>query len=367
MSSPPVLSRRWRCKMMWPWLRVWSKPRPACAASHSRRRDGHASVTATVEELDRPAYDLLPAPPTPLVGRNRELDLICRRLAGHQGRLLTLTGAPGVGKTRLALEVAQRMAPVYTDGARFIDLTAVEHAKYVPSAVALALGLELGSSEPTAQVIAHLRRKELLLVLDNMEQLLPAVTFVGELLAACSGIRIVTTAAKGCTCAASSASRLRHSSWLLQPSCLPNARLPAIRTFKFPLPTGASSSNCQELDCLPLAIELCAAHVGVYTPEALLARLRDHRLDMLVDGPSDLPARHRTLANAIHRSYLLLTPRQQQLLCWLAPFVGGFDADAVTFLGYATDDLKALCRQEPYPRCLWPGRSCELRTLRNDP
>ena len=83
-------------------------------------------ITATVEEQNPPAHDLLPAPPTPLVGRNRELDLICRRLAGHQGRLLTLTGAPGVGKTRLALEVARRMAPVYADGARFVDLSAVE-------------------------------------------------------------------------------------------------------------------------------------------------------------------------------------------------------------------------------------------------
>ena len=96
------------------------------------------------------------------------------------------------------------------------------------------------------------------------------------------------------------------------------------------------------MDCLPLAIELCAAHIGVYTPETLLARLHDHRLDMLRDGPSDLPVRHHTLANAIHRSYLLLTPRQQKLLRWLAPFAGGFDADAVGFLGHSTDELKAL-------------------------
>ena len=151
------------------------------------------SMTITVEEVDTPAHDLLPAPPTPLVGRSRDLDLICRRLAGHQGRLLTLTGAPGVGKTRLALEVAQRMTAIYADGARFVDLTAVEDVKSVPATVALALGLELGSSEPTAQVIAHLRRKELLLLLDNMEQLLTAAPFVSELLTACPGVRVVVT------------------------------------------------------------------------------------------------------------------------------------------------------------------------------
>ncbi len=85
------------------------------------------------------------------------------------------------------------MAPIYADGARFVDLTAVEDTKAMPATVALALGLELGSSEPAAQVIAHLRRKELLLVLDNMEQLLPAAPFVSELVAACPGVRVVVT------------------------------------------------------------------------------------------------------------------------------------------------------------------------------
>lgn len=301
------------------------------------------SMTITIEEVDAPAHDLLPAPPTPLVGRGRDLDLICRRLAGHQGRLLTLTGAPGVGKTRLALEVAQRMAPVYADGARFVDLTALEDADHVPAAVALALGLEIASSEPAVQVIAHLRRKELLLVLDNMEQLLAAATFVGELLRACPDLRIIAT----------SRERLHLRSeqrFVVAPLALDAAvELFAARATAsdadFVL-TGASRGAvehiCREIDCLPLAIELCAAHLDLYTPDALLIRLRDRRLDMLADGPGDLPVRHHTLANAIHRSYLLLTPRQQKLLRWLAPFVGGFDADAVSFLGHSSDELKAL-------------------------
>jgi predicted ATPase/DNA-binding XRE family transcriptional regulator len=301
------------------------------------------SMTITVEEVDAPAHGLLPAPPTPLVGRGRDLDLICRRLAGHQGRLLTLTGAPGVGKTRLALEVAQRMGPVYADGARFVDLTALEDAEHVPAAVALALGLETASGNPTMHVIGHLRRKELLLVLDNMEQLLAASAFVSGLLNACPSLRVIVT----------SRERL-HLRGEQRFAVAPLALGAAVELFAaratasdpdFVL-TSASHSVveqiCREIDCLPLAIELCAAHVGLYSPAVLLIRLRDRRLDMLADGPSDLPVRHHTLANAIHRSYLLLTPCQQKLLRWLSPFVGGFDADAVGFLGHSTDELKAL-------------------------
>ena len=300
-------------------------------------------VTVAVEEVDLPETAWLPAPPTPLVGRGRDLDLICRRLAGHQGRLLTFTGAPGVGKTRLALEVAQRMAPVYADGACFADFTAIEDAASAPAALALALNLELGRSEAATQVIAHLRRRELLLVLDNMEQILDAAAFVREVLAACPGVRIIATSRERLHLRGEQ--RFRVAPLDLSAAVELFAARAAANDPHFTVTTAnrrTVEQICRELDCLPLAIELCAAHVAVYTPDALLARLRDHRLDMLRDGPSDLPVRHHTLANAIHRSYLLLTPRQQKLLRWLAPFVGGFDLAAITFLGYTTDDLKAL-------------------------
>ena len=176
-----------------------------------------------------------------------------------------------------------------------------------------------------------------------MEQILDAAAFVREVLAACPGVRIIAT----------SRERLHlrgEQRFRVAPLELAAAvELFAARADANDLHFTVTTANrrtveqiCRELDCLPLAIELCAAHVAVYTPDALLARLRDHRLDMLRDGPSDLPVRHHTLANAIHRSYLLLTPRQQKLLRWLAPFVGGFDLAAITFLGYTTDDLKAL-------------------------
>jgi predicted ATPase/DNA-binding XRE family transcriptional regulator len=299
------------------------------------------TITVAVEEIDAPAP--LPAPPTPLIGRGRDLDLVVRRLAGHQGRLFTLTGPPGVGKTRLALEAAHRLAPLYTHGASFVDLSAVASSDAFSTTLALAFGLELGRNEALPQVIAHLRRKELLVVLDNLEQLLPVAPLVRDLLAACPGVRILAT----------SRQRL-HLRQEQRFAVAPLALDAAVELFAacvaasdpdlrlLPAEQATVAQICRELDCLPLAIELCAAHVSIHPPAALLARLRDHRLDMLADGPSDLPAHHRTLANAIHRSYLLLTPPQQRLLRWLAPFAGGCDAEAVSALGFAADDLRAL-------------------------
>ena len=318
----------------------------AAASVRGHQQSVAATVTRTItvaieEEVD--ALHLLPAPPTPLLGRGHDLDLICRRLVGHQGRLLTLTGAPGVGKTRLALETAHRLAPLYTHGACFIDLSAVEVVGDVPTTLALAFGLELGRNAPLPQVIAHLRHKELLLVLDNLEQIQDAAALVGELLAACPRVCIIAT----------SRQRLHLRSeqrFVVAPLALDAAvALFAARVAasdpEMTLPPSQQATVaqiCRELDCLPLAIELCAPHVSLYPPATLLARLRDHRLDMLADGPSDLPAHHHTLANAIHRSYLLLMPHHQRLLRWLAPFAGGFDADAVTVAGCVDDDLRTL-------------------------
>ena len=132
-------------------------------------------------------------PPVKLLGRDVELDAIGQRLLSHPGRLLTLTGPPGIGKTSLALAVTHALAPFYADGACIVWLGAVESVELVAPAMASALGLVESSQPPTVRLVAHLRCRELLLVLDNFEQVMPAAPLVAELLAACPRLRILVT------------------------------------------------------------------------------------------------------------------------------------------------------------------------------
>ena len=126
-------------------------------------------------------------------GRDTEVDAICQRLASHPGRLLTLTGPPGIGKTALALAVAHAAAPFYADSARVVSLAAVESVDLVAPAIASALSLVESSEPPTARLIDHLRRKELLLIIDNFEQVMATAPLVADLLAACPALRILVT------------------------------------------------------------------------------------------------------------------------------------------------------------------------------
>ncbi|MCO5209206.1 MAG: helix-turn-helix domain-containing protein [Caldilinea sp.] len=323
--------------------------RLVAAAAGARGQMAARAVTVTrttavyVEDEVGPAAPPLPALPTATIGRESDVDLICKRMAGHQGRLLSLLGPPGVGKTRLALEVAHRLAPIYADGARFVELAPVEQANQVPAALALALGLDPGREEPAVQIVAHLRRKELLLVLDNLEHVLGCAPFIKHLLEECTHVHIIATARERLHLRAEQ----RYKVAPLEPDAA--VALFGERAAAMEPDFTATKENratvaaiCQALDCLPLAIELCAAHVSVLGLPALLAQLHDRRLDMLADGPSDLPQRHRTLANAIHRSYQLLPPAERDLLNRLAVFAGGFEEDAVHALGFDTAALRAL-------------------------
>ena len=143
-----------------------------------------AAETAAATPIDPVAHPLPPhsalPPPVKLVGRAAEVDAICQRLASHPGRLLTLTGPPGIGKTALALAVAHTAAPFYADGARVVWLGAVESVDLVAPAIASALSLAESSEPPTARLIAHLRRQEMLLIIDNFEQVMAAAPLVAD-------------------------------------------------------------------------------------------------------------------------------------------------------------------------------------------
>ncbi|WP_210480696.1 DUF4062 domain-containing protein [Naasia sp. SYSU D00948] len=280
----------------------------------------------------------LPSPLTRLFGREGDVQAVLERLRTEEVRLLTVTGPGGIGKTRLAIEAARQLAPEFPDGAVFVQLAAVEDAARVPDAVAQALGLretkELSASDAAALA---LRRRELLLVLDNFEQVLDAAPFVSGLLEAAPGVTVLVT----------SRTLLRvggEYSLEVAPLQLPKPRrgwprseppaasvallvdrARAVRP-DFELTAGnidAVEGIASRLEGVPLALELAAARLRVLSPESLLERL-DHQLALLAGGRRDLPPRQQAVRSTIEWSTRLLRDEERELLWRLGVFAGPF-------------------------------------------
>ena len=287
----------------------------------------------------------LPIQPTLLIGRERELAMIEELLGRAETRLVTLTGSGGTGKTRLALQVAAELLDRFEDGAFFVDLSALTDPDFVLPTTATTLGVrESGEQSLRDALVAFLSGKQLLLVLDNFEHMLPAAApVVANLLAECAGITVLVTSR--------AALRVRgEREVVIQPLELPPPPPPpttpdqlsqyaAVRLFierasdvraDFTVDNvtaPAIAEICHQLDGLPLAIELAAARVRVLPPNAILARL-ERRLPLLTGGARDQTARQRTLRATIAWSYDLLRPDEQRLFRRLAVFAGGFTLDA---------------------------------------
>ncbi len=282
----------------------------------------------------------------PLIGRGREVDLALAFLHEPDCRLLSLTGPGGVGKTRLALAVAEAIEPEFADGAAFVPLASVTDHTLVLSAIARVLDVREATDRPLASSLAAaLHNRRLLLVLDNFEHLAAAAPDLSRLLAACPKLTILVTSRAPLQVGGEQ--RLPTT-----PLALPTAgvtRAPdrlldygAIRLFVdrarrahpgFTLDAGnaaAITEICQRLNGLPLAIELAAAWVRVLSPNALLARLQP-QLALLTGGPADQPSRLRTMRDAIAWSYDLLSAEEQRLFRRLAVFVGGFTLEAISY------------------------------------
>jgi predicted ATPase/DNA-binding SARP family transcriptional activator len=284
-----------------------------------------------------------PTMPGALIGRRRWIDEALRHVESGR-RLLTLIGPGGVGKTRLAIEVARAAAPSFEGGVAWAALAPVRDPSRLPDAVAEAVGLEprpAGFDE--ARLISWLSNRKLLLVLDNFEHLLEASPFVAQLVRSCPDLSVLITSR--------SPLKLRGEQELeVPPLTLPDpARRPgqelpfdseAVALFvdrvralspSFRL-TDANSDAvieiCRRLEGLPLAIELAAPRTKIMSSAALASRL-EKQLPLLTAGPRDLPERQRTLHDAIRWSVDLLDPAERELLFGLSVFVGGCDLKAV--------------------------------------
>jgi predicted ATPase/DNA-binding CsgD family transcriptional regulator len=291
----------------------------------------------------QPVTHALPVSLTSLIGREQEVQTIHALLLDPDVRLLTLTGTAGVGKTRLAFEVAWVLEHEFTDGVHVVSLAPLSDPALVIPTIAHHLGLIESGSQPALELLKFSQRdKQELLLLDNFEQVIEASPVLAELLEACPNLKLLVTSRE--------VLRLRgEHQFAVPPLALPDlkrlpddqalAHVPSVNLFlqraqaihsDFDVTTDNAATIaqiCLRLDGLPLAIELAAARIKLLAPQALLARL-DHRLHVLTGGARDLPLRQQTLRNTLAWSYELLSEQEQCLFEQLSVFVGGCTLEA---------------------------------------
>jgi predicted ATPase/DNA-binding CsgD family transcriptional regulator len=294
----------------------------------------------------------LPVSLTSLIGREQEVDSLRDLVRREDVRLVTLTGPGGVGKTRLALRVAEILADDYPDGVWFVSLGPVRDPGLVASTIAQTLGLrESGGRAVEAGVISFLRDRRALLVIDNFEHVLEAAPLVTDLVSACPRLTCLVTSRVVLLLSAEyefpvqplDSPTLAESITVERAGWSSAARLFVARARavqpSFSL-TDANASDvaaiCHYVDGLPLAIELAASRIRHFSPSLLLTRLAGDRggspLEMLTGGPRDVPSRQRTLRDTIAWSYDLLAPEEQAFFYRMSVFAGGFTLEAAEWM-----------------------------------
>jgi predicted ATPase/class 3 adenylate cyclase len=268
----------------------------------------------------------LPVQPNPLVGRTAELAAL-QRLLGTT-RLLTLVGAGGSGKTRLALQLAADVSDEFEDGAFWVSLAGVRDPALVVPAAAAAIGAD-------DDLARHIGDRRMLLLLDNIEQVIECAPEIAALLASTPNLKLIATGREPLRIAAEREYEL-----------LPMVESEAVELFRERAhetePTDVVRAICRRLDSLPLAIELAAARTKLLPPAEILARL-DRALPLLTTGPRDAPERQRTLRATVEWSYELLDPAARDAFQKLAVFAGGWSLEAAeAVVGVSVDDLGGL-------------------------
>ena len=316
------------------------------------------TTLAVAEQLREPEpapKHNLPVQLTPLIGREQDAASAVTLLRRPEARLLTMIGTAGIGKTRLALQVAADLLEDFADGVYFVSLAPISDPDLVLATIAQTLGLRVLGNESLAERLSgFLQKKHFLLVLDNFEQVMAAAPHLVELLTASPKLKLLVTSRE--------VLHLRvEQQFPVPPLALPDlthlpdsetlAQYPAVKLFIHraravrhdfqvtPANAAIIAEICTRLDGLPLALELAAARIKLLSPQALLARL-DRRLQVLTGGARDLPERQRTLRATIEWSYDLLDAQEQRLFRRLAVFVGGCTLEATQAMCHALDNAE---------------------------
>jgi predicted ATPase len=296
----------------------------------------------------------LPRTTNSFVGRKRDVEALQALLDEGEARLITLTGPAGVGKTRLALEVAERCHETFAEGTAFVPLGAVSRPELVIPTIVQALDVPGSGTDELELLIEYLRSRDLLVILDNFEQVISVAPQIARIIESCPSLTILITSRAVLNVRSESEFPVlpleipdrSHDTAALRETDAVKLFVERARAVDpgFALDEGSTlavAEICRRLDGVPLAVELAAARVRLLSPQAILARL-DSSLQLLTGGPRDSPARHQTLRAAIDWSYSLLDEQEQSFFARFGSFSGGWTFEAAEDVANAGGEFDAL-------------------------